>query len=73
MSLLGIKSDNFFFFEMSDKTPLRSIPISNLQKETVKCRYCHKEVQYYALPIHEYNCGLTKPNRKQNYQNEQHN
>ena len=51
---------------MSEKLPIKTIPIANLQKKTAKCRYCHKEVQYYALPIHEYNCGLTKPIRKPN-------
>ena len=48
---------------MTQVGPIKKIPIANLEKETTKCRYCHKEVQYSALPIHEYNCGLTKSNR----------
>ena len=47
---------------MSSQEKCKSIFVSELMNKTSKCRYCHKEVLFRVLPIHEYNCSQEQPN-----------
>lgn len=34
----------------------RRMNVNDIEKQMVKCRYCHQDVQFGVLPLHQYFC-----------------
>lgn len=47
----------------------KRLDIKDIEKQMVKCRYCHQDVQFDVLAYHQYFCQKVR-NNQENRQNE---
>lgn len=43
------------------KSGPKTIKIADIPKLKIKCRYCHHEIEFSYLPVHEYACKNSEP------------